>query len=214
MIKPKTHPKKALPPAHIKLIRTVQDVFMVEGWKLALDACALSRDCKDIVASFMIDFGFPPPKGFEFMLAIKNSNAARWALSLNAGIRNKTSGAMLAVGRVRPGTRRHHPDDRELIQQSVQKCLELFRYKAHEQVLTLKSMKLDPQQATFELVEIGQKKILPWSKIGKISQLPWAGLNALGLAQAVALEIDGAPACARRDQVELRLLLSEQLGVA
>lgn len=200
---------------HAELVDAVIAAHTRLGWKCSFDAAAMSNDKADIVASFVVEDmkGAEIPKGFEAMIAIKNSNAKRWGLSLTVGIRHELRGTVIVLGRVPMspvGSKRGEFKLDESMQAALVAAFDLFQ-KADAVVKTMTG-ELDAAGAQFFMIALGSRGTLPWKRIGAaVEALNQLTPSAWTLLCVLSDQIDKAPTCARRDQLELRFELCQQL---
>ena len=111
------------------------------------------------------------PKGTALALALRHSNAGRYALTFGFGAQVFVcSNGMLAAQHT--VSRKHTTNVRleEPIREGLARLLEDTQ-RISDFVAELRATRVPPRLADRVLVEAGRRKLLPWSKLGKVEAL-------------------------------------------
>lgn len=186
-----------------------------------------SMDAADIAMSVLFEW----PKAIALPSDLKRlglrpfigamaSNAQRFAMSFYAGIHSELAGAGMVLSEIDTPHRRHTEGaDLSLIFTEVLDNFTLQLPAYANKLKELHEVEIQHRHADFLTVQIGRRKILPWSRAGKFdsefqeyNKDDWTGLTAsLAFGKAVAIE---PPFRQLDEMLAFHNLLNEVLAVA
>jgi len=169
---------------HADLVEETKKVLDAFGWVVARTDYAMSKDKADLIASYHLALPKVPGMAKRFVpsIAVRHSNARRWALSMFVGIvvMDSKSDKWFGVPFFNLPLAKRHTNGVELpvvLMNGVMEAEARF-VEIPDVIKELEKGVLDYQEKDHLTLKAGREGVLPWHLIGKLDKLTWESADS------------------------------------